>query len=242
MVCMLREVEGIIIKETPYGETSKIINVYTKEGVIGVMCKGARSLKSPFRATTLKFTYGVFNIFYKENKLSQLISVDVVDSLRNIKKDIVGLSYLNYVTELTEQVLKQTSEDIYDDYRWAILKMNEGLDPLIMANILEVKYLDYLGVGLNLDACVGCGATVNIVTIDGDRGGFICRKCYNNEFIVDRRALGLLRKYYYVDIKSISMLKISERARDEINMFLNVYYERYTGLYLKSKDFLRKLL
>ena len=76
---MLREVEGIIIKETPYGETSKIINVYTKEGVIGVMCKGARSLKSPFRATTLKFTYGVFNIFYKENKLSQLISVDVVD-------------------------------------------------------------------------------------------------------------------------------------------------------------------
>ena len=53
---MLREIEGIIIKEIPYGETSKIIHVYTAKGVIGIMCKGARTLKSSFRASTLKFT------------------------------------------------------------------------------------------------------------------------------------------------------------------------------------------
>ena len=28
---MLLEVEGIVLSETPYGETSKIINLYTKE-------------------------------------------------------------------------------------------------------------------------------------------------------------------------------------------------------------------
>ena len=47
--------------------------------------------------------------------------------------------------------------------------------------------------------------------------------------------------YYYVDIKSISKLKISDKVKNEINHFLNVYYDRYTGLYLKSKDFLKKL-
>ena len=51
---MLREIEGIIIKEIPYGETSKIIHVYTNEGIVGIMCKGAKTMKSPFRATTLK--------------------------------------------------------------------------------------------------------------------------------------------------------------------------------------------
>lgn len=239
---MIKEITGIIIKEIPYGETSKIIHVYTNDGIVGIMCKGARTLKSAFRATTLKFTYARFNIYYKENKLSTLKSVDIIDSLSLIKNDIVALSYLNYLTELTTQVIKQSSENVYEDYITAVLKMNEGLDPLILCNIMEIKYLDYLGVGLNLDGCVGCGAKVGILTIDGDRGGYVCSNCYQNEIIVDPKTIELLRMYYYVDLKSISKLKISVKVRDEINHFLDTYYDRYTGLYLKSKNFLKKLL
>ena len=111
-----------------------------------------------------------------------------------------------------------------------------------MTNILEIKYLDYLGVGLNLDSCVSCGSKAGIITIDGDRGGYICSKCYQNEFIVDKKTIELIRMYYYVDIKSISKLKISDKVKNEINTFLNTYYDRYTGLYLKSKNFLKKLM
>ena len=238
---MIKEIEGMIFKEIPYGETSKIIQVFTNEGIIGIMCRGAKALKSPFRAVTLKFTYGKFNIYYKENKLSILESVDVIKPLSNLKGDITGLSYLNYITELTYQVMKQANENVYDLYINTVLKMEEGLDPLILANILEIKYLDYLGVGLNLEECVGCGAKANILTIDGDRGGYICKKCYQNEIIVEPKTIELLRMYYYVEIKSISKLKISEKVKNEINYFLNTYYERYTGLYLKSKNFLNKL-
>ena len=239
---MQKEIEGIIIKEIPYGETSKIIHVYTKDGVVGIMCKGAKTLKSPFRATTLKFTYGRFNIYYKENKLSTLTSVDIINPLSTLKNDIILLSYLNYLTELTEQVIKQSTENIYQDFITTILKINDGLDPIIMCNILEIKFLDYLGVGLNLDACIGCGGTTNIITIDGDRGGYICQKCFQDEIIVEPKTIELLRMYYYVEIKSISKLRISEKIRDEINRFLDTYYDRYTGLYLKSKNFLKKLI
>ena len=239
---MLKEIEGIIIKEIPYGEISKIIHVYTIDGVISIMCKGAKSIKSPFRATTLKFTYGKFYIYYKENKLSTLYSIDIIHSLSEIKNDITLLSYLNYITELTTQVLKQTTNNLYTDYIETILKIDKGLDPLVLTNILEIKYLDYLGVGLNLDSCVSCGTKADIITIDGDRGGYICTKCYQNEIIVDKKTIQMLRMYYYVDIKSISKLKISDKVKNEINYFLNTYYDRYTGLYLKSKDFLKKLL
>jgi len=51
----------------------------------------------------------------------------------------------------------------------------------------------------------------------------------------------MLRMYYYVDLDSISSLNISEEVKQEINSFLTRYYDRYTGLYLKSKDFLKKL-
>ena len=47
--------------------------------------------------------------------------------------------------------------------------------------------------------------------------------------------------YYLIDISSISEIKITKDIADEINYFLNKYYERYTGLYLKSKEFLHKI-
>ena len=103
--------------------------------------------------------------------------MDVINPLSKIKNDITLLSYVNYITELTTQVLKQTSDNIYEDYINGILKIESGLDPLVIANILEIKYLDYLGVGLNLDSCVSCGSKANIITIDGDRGGYICSNC-----------------------------------------------------------------
>ena len=81
---MLESVEGIVLKETPYGDTSKIINVLTKEyGIIGIMCKGAMGIKSKLRSSTIKFTYGNFQIYYKKDKLSLLSNVDVINPLKN---------------------------------------------------------------------------------------------------------------------------------------------------------------
>ena len=64
---MLIKTKGIVISETNYGETSKIINVLTYEyGKIGLMVKGARSMKSPLRSVSQKLVYGEFTIKYKE--------------------------------------------------------------------------------------------------------------------------------------------------------------------------------
>ena len=47
--------------------------------------------------------------------------------------------------------------------------------------------------------------------------------------------------YYLVDIKSINKLDIKKDIIEEINHFLTSYYDDYTGLYLKSKDFLKTI-
>ena len=240
---MLREVEGFILTETPYGETSKIINVFTKDyGIIGIMCKGAKSLKSKNRVSTMRLNYAKFNIYYKKDKLSQLVSADILNPLKKIKSDIVLISYLNYLAELTNQVIKQSNNlAIYDEFIAAILKIEEGLDPLVITNILEIKYLAELGVLFSLDECVMCGSKTSIATIDADKGGFICLNCLTNEVIVDKKVIKMLRMYYYVNIKSISNIKVEDNIKDVINKFLDMYYERYTGLYLNSKNFLKNL-
>ena len=240
---MISKLEGIIITETPYGENSKIVNILTKEkGLVGVMCNNVKSLKNPLRTKTQRFTYANFHINYNENKLSKLIDVDIIDNLSNIKNDIELISYAQYLNELTYQVYKQSeSEDIYNLYISILLKLNQKQNPLILTNILELKYLDFLGVGLNLEQCVNCGDKKNILTIDPDEGGYICSNCYTNQKILSPKSIKLIRMYYLINIDTISSIKIDTEIANEINYFIDKYYVRYTVLYLKTKDFLSKL-
>ena len=240
---MLKKVEGIIVSETSFGETSKIVNILTKDGIVGVMAKGAKSIKSPLRSFTLMLSYGEYTIYYSENKLSTMKSADVIDDFVNIKKDIVLISYMTYLCDLAKQVMKQNvNEDIYNLLISSLKKINDGLNPMIITNIYELKLLDYLGVGINFNACAKCGSTTNIITIDADIGGYICKNCYTNEVLYDEKTLKMLRMYYLVEIDSISKLKISDTVINNINHFINTYYDRYTGIYLKSKKFLEELV
>ena len=240
---MLKKIEGIIISETNYGETSKIINIFTKDGIIGAIAKGAKSIKSPLRSSTMTFTYAKFNIYYNENKLSTIKSADIINDLSNIKKDITLISYMSFLCDLSTQVMKQNNnEDIYNLLISSLLKINNGLNPMVITNILELKLLDYLGVGISFNSCAKCGSTHNIVTIDPDIGGYICQNCYTNEILYDEKTLKMLRMYYLVDINTITDLKISDKVIKNINYFVNTYYDRYTGLYLKSKKFLNEMI
>ena len=50
---MIREIEGIIVSTVDYKESSKIINIFTKdEGIIGVLARGSKRLKSNISASS----------------------------------------------------------------------------------------------------------------------------------------------------------------------------------------------
>ncbi len=240
---MIDKIEGIILSSQDYGETSKILNIITKEyGIIGVIAKGCKALKSPLRSYTDKLTYGYFYMHYKKDKLSILNNVDVIDNFKNVKKDITKISYASYLLELCGQVVKHSYKDgVYDILISSLIKLNEGYDPLVIMNIVELKYLDYLGVMPILDACCKCGKTSSICTLSSYAGGYLCNDCRTSEKIVSDKTIKLIRMFYYVDISKISKLEVSNEVKFEINAFLDDYYDRYTGLYLKSKNFIKNL-
>lgn len=240
---MIRTFEGIVAREKSYKESSKLVTVFTKEeGIQTFLAKGAKSLKSDLRSNTVKLTHGLFTVYYKENGLSTLTAVDLLETFKNSKKDIEKISYASFLLELAEQVSKQTKEEnIYLYLLESLKKIEEGFDPLVISNILELKYLSYLGVTPSLDACAICGTKENIRTIAARSGGLICKNCMTTEKQVSEKTIKLLRMYLYVDLKAISKIEVSEEAKKEINMFLDDYYDHYTGLFLKTKNFLKSL-
>ena len=239
---MIKDVEGIVINTKDYKDSSKILDIFTKEyGIIGVISKGCKSLKSSLRSISDKLVYATFTIYYKKDKLSILSEANVINNFSNIKKDIKKISYASYILDLTNQVYKQSNElELYDLLINSIIKINDNYDPLIITNILELKYLNYLGIMPNLNECSVCGSKY-VITLSGDKGGYLCNKCRTVEPLVSSKAVKLIRLYYYVDIAKISKLDIDKKVVEEINLFIDDYYDRYTGLYLKSKQFLKNI-
>ena len=235
-------VNGIVVSTSDYKEHSKIINIFTEDmGIIGCISKGCKNLKSKLRLPSERFAYGTFQISYRENGLSTLIDGDIKDYFINIKSDIIKISYLTYICELSTNVYKESQEpDIYKLMENDILKIEEGFNPKVITNILELQYLEYLGINLNLDSCVKCGNT-KVVTLSLSKGGYVCALHRTNEPLISEKVMKLLRLYYYVDISKITSLDIDEKVSHEISKIIDEYYDEFSGVYLKSKKIIRDL-
>ncbi len=237
-------IEGFVLRERDYLESSKIIDIFTKKhGLISVISKGCKRPKSNLCSASSKMTYGKFNIYYKEGKLSTLTNVDVINNLSIIKKDIMKIGYTTYLMELVYQIVKQVDsfEELFDDFISTIMKINENLDSQVLTNILELKLLDYLGVSPTLDSCSLCGNKNNIMNLSLEKHGLLCKDCRTNERIYSIDTIKHIRMYQYLDISKISKVEVSDKVKKEIDRYLGDYYEKYTGLYLNSKEFINKL-
>lgn len=240
---MIIDVEGIVLNSRSYGDSSKILDIFTPNyGVIGVIAKGCKTMKSSLRSFTDKLTYANFVIYYKKDKLSILSEASSIDNFSKIKNDIEKISAANFILDLVNQVYKQNpSNELYDLLISCLKKINEGFNPLVIINILELKLLDYLGIMPNLNGCTICG-NKNVITLSSDKGGYLCENCRTREPIVSKGAIKLIRMYYLVDINKISKLDLSRDVTLEVNNFIDNYYDQYSGLYLKSKQLLKNVL
>ena len=239
---MIKQVEGIVVSTVDYKESSKIINILTKdEGLIGVFAKGSKKLKSRISSTSNILTYGVFHLSNSFGKIPSLVEVDVIDSFKNIKKDLSKMGYATYLLELSTKVYQHDNSNmIYRLLVSSLKKINEGFDYKVISYIVELKLLEYLGIKPVIDRCVTCDNKNDILTISSYKGGYLCKNCIGNEPVFNIKTLKLIRMFYYVDIDKISKIVVSNNIKKELDLFINDYYERYSGIYLKTKKFIEK--
>ena len=240
---MQTEVEGIVLKETLYSETSKVIQVLTKEfGLVSMIAKGALSMKSNLRSLTIPFLYGKFDITYKKDKLSTLKSGKIIKLYGSGIADLKLYAYMSYLSELTYNVLKENNNsEMFNILKDGLDKIYDNFDPEVIKNIIEFKYLEYLGITPNFNVCQKCNEKKDFYAIDGKNGGFICHDCYTNEELIPSNFPKIVDRFINVDIKTIKEIKLKDSDKKIINTFLKEYYEKYSAVYINSLKFLSEI-
>ncbi|TDQ41730.1 DNA repair protein RecO [Aureibacillus halotolerans] len=243
---MLRNVEGVVLKSIPYGETNLICTLFTKEnGKIAVMVRGARKTKSSLRAVAHLFTHGLF-LIQGERGMGTLRQGETVTSFRTLREDLEKTACAACMVDLTDRLTEDRQPDpfLFELLLRSLGAIDEGKDPLVLLSIYEIKLMRLAGISPMFDQCVGCAREGDAVAFSMHEGGIVCRSCAMQSTYAEAfhpSALKLLRLFSSFDLNRLGNINVSFEVKKDLQRFITQYYDEQAGIRLKSKRFLDQL-
>jgi len=155
---VLAATEGIILRSRKQGDTSKIVSLYTTGyGLVDVIAKGAREMKSKFGSSLEPFTCSKVSFYKKEGRELYLLSgAETVLPFRNLRSD---LDHIEAATKVVELLLRsQHHEECHPDL-YALVKETLSVidgckDSTAVWAVLfsyYVKYISFAGFEIRLE-------------------------------------------------------------------------------------------
>ncbi|MFP7477818.1 DNA repair protein RecO [Terribacillus saccharophilus] len=243
---MLQNVEGIILRTQDYGETHKIITIFTEDrGKIAVMARGAKKPKSRMAAIAQPFIFGSF-LVQLGTGMGAMQQGEPLQSFRAIREDIVKTAYASYIAEMTDKLTdnNKPDPDLFRQLLQVMEWINDGKDADVLRIIYELKMFRRGGFAPTVHQCVNCGNTELPFRFSVPEGGMLCRRCMHldpDAYALSEKVAKLLQLFSSIDISRIGNISVKPETKRLLNEMLDTYYDRYGGYFLKSKKFLAQL-
>lgn len=214
--------EAILLKKTKFGDTSLVVQLYTKEfGKISAIIKGARSPKSKIGSRIDLINQVEIVLYNKTEKDLQLITqVNLINHFPRIKEDLDRLKYASAVCELILKLIPD--HDVNDKiYRGSlrILKLfneSENSSIFLFAQYL-LFFIKEIGFEISIDYCSNCGNKIenSLGNAFNYGSGIICGNCNEDKLLSFQLSEELFNLLKCLSIKND---KISYNKKDVENM------------------------
>ncbi|SIS36825.1 DNA repair protein RecO [Salimicrobium flavidum] len=243
---MLEKVEGLIIRTRDYGETHKIVTLWTREkGKISVVARGAKKPKSRMSSVTQPFIYGNF-LIYMGKGMGSMSQGEVIDSFRSVREDIMKAGYSSFACELADKLVDEKEPDpfLFQQLLTTITYIDEGRDPDIVTMIFELKIYQKAGFAPILSRCINCGNKEGPYAFSVAEGGYLCQRCKYIDpdcYLLSEKFSRLLPLLAEMDVKRLGNVSMKEENKKKLRSLLDNYYEQYGGYFLKSRKFLKQM-
>ncbi|MFA6800673.1 MAG: DNA repair protein RecO [Acholeplasmataceae bacterium] len=216
--------EGIIYKIQPYLESSRLLFVYTPQGKMTLLAKGAQKLNQKSRVIGQFLTRISFDVTMLNKTFVTLKNPVVLDDYARIKDDFQTTKYAALILEIVDKFMIEieSHETIYQE---VVLALSQN-DLKIASLAFSLKILKPLGYELNLTAN---GNLVKGVSIA--KGGLV----YENDgysIDLDTKDAILLLKLTYLPYNEHS--NDLDESIQRIERFIQKYYEYHLHTTLKN--------
>lgn len=144
--------EVIILSETKYSESSKILRAYTKEiGKVSIMAKGALRPKSNLVSFSQPYCHFLCNLSQGKN-FYYIEPIKIIDSNFFLRRDYTTIVLAGYISEMVEKSFLEgeTNKTVFDLIVKTLRLMNgnKNVEALVLA--FSLKYISYMGYRPNL--------------------------------------------------------------------------------------------
>lgn len=243
----LEEIEGIVLYQRKHRERDFLVKIFTERfGKIMFFVRGAKRPQGEIYQAIQPFTKAIFIADIRENGLSFLRGAKEIKQKRALQLDIFSNAYATYIGALSDAAVEDhiPYPSLYRLFDTGLQLIDEGYNPEVISNILEVKYLVVFGVSPNFSACSICGKTKGIFDYSDKYHGILCSEHFFKDprrLHVDPKAVHLIRLYSVIQLKKIGDISIKKNTQIEIKRLIDHIYDQLVGLNLKSKKFIDNL-
>ncbi len=242
---------AIVLRVVEFSETSIVATLFTEDfGKIGALAKGARRPKSPFEAALdLLAVCRIVFIHKSTDALDLLTEAKLERRFRSSSRDLSRLYAGYYVAELLHELTDpgDAHPGLFQAANQALIELDQGEPVHTLVLRFELALLRELGLLPSLDACVGCGATVEItgrVAFGLLAGGILCGACRAGQkqvISVSAGAMKVLQHFAEPARDSWRRVAVDQRTRGELRGILNRYLAHVLGHRPKMHKYLGML-
>ncbi len=231
----MERLDGLILKQIAYKDSSKIMQVTTASGRKSVLVHGAKKLNSPYLAASEPMTQ--IRFFVSGTNLQTLRDVEIVHDFRVLKADVVKYAAGCHLMELVDRFEESEIDHakLYPFLLKILLRVESETAYELYVAMFELKLLYLIGVQPNLRQCAVCSATEGLrLTAEG--GGCLCSEHRTGEFSYDDATLDLVLRLYYHDLLHPLDVVVTDAVLVSLRRFIDHYYAFHLNLHTKSRQ------
>ncbi len=232
---------GFILKTIDYQDHSKLLYLYTEEGLKSMLARGVKKMNSPWRH--LAQANNLIEVSLSKAKLPTVKEAKLLDYYPLIKADIYKQTTLQVIGEYLYYNL--TEDDDHAKLFGFLKKLTHALSnqsqTLEILALFELKFLHFLGYSPGLRRCLKCEEKTQ-VNYDINSGSLVCPKHQPKQpNFIQKDIYKAMQTLYLCDINHYQPLNLNKQDVKKLTEVTTTLFSMHLGFISKAKKVLMSL-
>jgi len=227
--------EGWILREFPFGESSKMLLSFTeRRGRIKLIAKGSRRPTSRLRSSLELYTLSDLVLYEREGReFFYVREASPILQPKGVRTDLAKLKFVGKIAQLLEKLLPEGMRlrVLFKELRDALPLILEEDEKGVLYPALHLRILEATGNLPLLERCVKCGCKGELSFFSSEEGGVLCGSCASSGlgFPISRETGKLLQTISKWPLRKLARIRVDIR---EVERLLRGFTEVQLGVYI----------